>query len=318
MKEYDRFSWPGRTSSNGVTVIDWTVAAIMSAALFAVVNITDKVIMTGMGLRVRSFLLFIGFQTLITFVVVAIVNPFPSLNSEVYVRGLGVGLMWGVSAPLVLWTLSREEVSRVTPISQSHPLLVVIFAVVLLGESLSLLESIAAALAIGGAVLAAIRLSDAGQIRLSSSLAFLGIAVVIIALAQILLKTVTDDLSFWHAMALRSGGMAFVLMLMNFRPTFLAELGRFMASPSKFMVLGIDAVAATIAMTAITFAIAVGPVSLANAFASTTPLFVFFATVFLAWKTRLLADEALDRRAVIQKLLAATMVVGGLALIALT
>ena len=290
----------------------------MSAALFAVVNITDKVIMTGMGLRVRSFLLFIGFQTLITFVVVAIVNPFPSLNSEVYVRGLGVGLMWGVSAPLVLWTLSREEVSRVTPISQSHPLLVVIFAVVLLGESLSLLESIAAALAIGGAVLAAIRLSDAGQIRLSSSLAFLGIAVVIIALAQILLKTVTDDLSFWHAMALRSGGMAFVLMLMNFRPTFLTELGRFMASPSKFMVLGIDAVAATIAMTAITFAIAVGPVSLANAFASTTPLFVFFATVFLAWKTRLLADEALDRRAVIQKLLAATMVVGGLALIALT
>ena len=318
MKEYDRFSWPGRTSSNGVTVIDWTVAAIMSAALFAVVNITDKVIMTGMGLRVRSFLLFIGFQTLITFVVVAIVNPFPSLNAEVYVRGLGVGLMWGVSAPLVLWTLSREEVSRVTPISQSHPLLVVIFAVVLLGESLSLLESIAAALAIGGAVLAAIRLSDAGQIRLSSSLAFLGIAVVIIALAQILLKTVTDDLSFWHAMALRSGGMAFVLMLMNFRPTFLAELGRFMASPSKFMVLGIDAVAATIAMTAITFAIAVGPVSLANAFASTTPLFVFFATVFLAWKTRLLADEALDRRAVIQKLLAATMVVGGLALIALS
>ncbi|MFP6679393.1 MAG: EamA family transporter [Dehalococcoidia bacterium] len=318
MKEYDRFSWPGRTSSNGVTVIDWTVAAIMSAALFAVVNITDKVIMTGMGLRVRSFLLFIGFQTLITFAVVAIVNPFPSLNAEVYVRGLGVGLMWGVSAPLVLWTLSREEVSRVTPISQSHPLLVVIFAVVLLGESLSLLESIAAALAIGGAVLAAIRLSDAGQIRLSSSLAFLGIAVVIIALAQILLKTVTDDLSFWHAMALRSGGMAFVLMLMNFRPTFLAELGRFMASPSKFMVLGIDAVAATIAMTAITFAIAVGPVSLANAFASTTPLFVFFATVFLAWKTRLLADESLDRRAVIQKLLAATMVVGGLALIALT
>ncbi|MBT3943412.1 MAG: EamA family transporter [Chloroflexi bacterium] len=306
------------TASQGVTAIDWTAAAIMSAALFAVVSITDKVIMTGMGLRVRGFLLFIGFQTLITAVTVAIVNPFPSADTEVYVRGVGVGLMWGVSAPLVLWTLSREEVSRVTPISQSHPLLVVIFAVVLLGESLSLLESVAATLAIGGAVLAAVRLSDAGQIRLSGSLAFLGIAVVVIALAQILLKTVTDDLSFWHAMALRSVGMSFVLMLMNFRIPILVELGRFMWSPARFIALALDAAAATIAMTAITFAIATGPVSLANAFASTTPLFVFFATMFLAWKTRLLRDEVLDRRAISQKLLAAGMVVGGLVLIALT
>ncbi len=290
----------------------------MSAALFAVVSITDKVIMTGMGLRVRGFLLFIGFQTLVTVIVVAVVNPFPSVDADVYVRGVGVGLMWGISAPLMLWTLSREEVSRVAPISQSHPLLVVIFAVVLLGESLSLLESIAAALAVGGAILAAIRLSDAGQIRLSGSLAYLGIAVIIVALAQILLKTVTDELSFWHAMALRSAGMSFVLLVMNLRTSILAGLGRFMLSPARSTALAIDAGAATIAMTLITFAIAAGPVSLANAFASTTPLFVFFATMLLAWKTRLLREEALDRPAVAQKLVAATMVAGGLVLISLT
>ncbi|MDP6823282.1 MAG: EamA family transporter [Dehalococcoidia bacterium] len=290
----------------------------MSAALFAVVSITDKVIMTGMGLRVRGFLLFIGFQTLVTVIVVAVVNPFPSVDADVYVRGVGVGLMWGISAPLMLWTLSREEVSRVTPISQSHPLLVVIFAVILLGESLSLLESIAAALAIGGAILAAIRLSDAGRIRLSGSLAYLGIAVIIVALAQILLKTVTDDLSFWHAMALRSAGMSFVLLVMNLRTSILADLSRFMLSPGRFTALAIDAGAATMAMTLITFAIAAGPVSLANAFASTTPLFVFFATMLLAWKTRLLKEEALDRQAVAQKLIAAAMVAGGLVLIALT
>jgi uncharacterized membrane protein len=300
----------------GVMIIDWAVAALFSAVLVAVVTITDKVIMTGMGLRVRGFLLFIGFQTLATVVVVAVVNPFPSAALEVYVRGIGVGLMWGVSAPLMLWVLSREEVSRVTPISQSHPLLVVIFAVVLLGESLSLVESIAAALAIGGAVLAAIRLSDAGQIRLSGSIAYLGVAVIIIALAQILLKTVTDDLSFWHALALRSAGMSFMLMVMNLRKDILVDLGRFMWSGRQFTALAIDAGAATTAMGLITFAIATGPVSLANAFASTTPLFVFLASVLLAWKTRLLREETLGRRAVTQKLIAAGMVAGGLVLIA--
>jgi len=273
--------------------------------------------MTGMGLRVRGFLLFIGFQTLVTVIIVAIVNPFPSAALDVYVRGIGVGLMWGVSAPLMLWTLSREEVSRVTPISQSHPLLVVIFAVVLLGESLSLAESIAAALAIGGAILAALRLSDAGQVRLSGSLAYLGVAVVIIALAQILLKTVTDDLSFWHALALRSAGMSFMLLAINLRKNILADLGRFMWSRRHSTALAIDAGAATTSMALITFAIATGPVSLANAFASTTPLFVFLASMLLVWKTRLLREEIVDRLAVTQKLIAAGMVVGGLVLIAL-
>ncbi len=273
--------------------------------------------MTEMGLRVRGFLLFIGFQTLATVIIVAIVNPFPSAALDVYVRGIGVGLMWGVSAPLMLWTLSREEVSRVTPISQSHPLLVVIFAVVLLGESLSLAESIAAALAIGGAILAALRLSDAGQVRLSGSLAYLGVAVVIIALAQILLKTVTDDLSFWHALALRSAGMSFMLLAINLRKNILADLGRFMWSRRHSTVLAIDAGAATTSMALITFAIATGPVSLANAFASTTPLFVFLASMLLVWKTRLLREEIVDRLAVTQKLIAAGMVVGGLVLIAL-
>jgi uncharacterized membrane protein len=284
----------------------------------AVVTITDKVIMTGMGLRVRGFLLFIAFQTLATVVIVAIVNPFPSAALDVYIRGIGVGLMWGVSAPLMLWTLSREEVSRVTPISQSHPLLVVIFAVVLLGESLSLVESIAAALAIGGAILAALRLSDAGRVRLSGSLAYLGVAVVIIALAQILLKTVTDDLSFWHALALRSAGMSFVLLAMNLRKDLLIDLGRFMWSWRQSTTLAIDAGAATTSMALITFAIATGPVSLANAFASTTPLFVFLASMLLVWKTRLLREEIVDRLAVTQKLIAAGMVVGGLVLIAVT
>ncbi|MDA1256516.1 MAG: EamA family transporter [Chloroflexi bacterium] len=288
----------------------------MSAVLFAIVSITDKVIMSGMGLRVRGFLLFIGFQSLTTAIVIALVNPFPSADIEVYARGLAVGVMWGIGAPFVLWTLSREEVSRVTPISQSHPLLVVIFAVVLLGESLSVLESLAAALAIGGALLAAVRLSDAGQVRLSGTIVYLGVAVTIIALAQILLKTVTDDLSFWHAVALRSTGMAAVLIPMNFRPAIAGELRRFMSSRRPFAVLMLDAGAATAGMVAITFAIANGPVSLANAFASTTPLFVFFASVLLAWKTRLLQDEILSVRDVTQKLVAAGMVAGGLVLIA--
>ncbi len=292
------------------------MAALLSAFGFAIVSITDKVIMSGLGLRVRGFLLFIGFQGLVMAIVIAVVEPFPaSMPSGVLARGLGVGLMWGTAAPLILWTVSREEVSRVAPIFQSYPLLVVLFAVVLLGESLSALESFAAVLAVLGALLAAITLSDQGRVQLSSALALLGVAMVIIALAQILLKTVTDDLSFWHATALRSAGMSAVLIPMNLRPVIARDLGRFMRAPRSTLALAVDAGAAATAITLITFAISAGPVSLVNAVASATPLIVFFGSITLAWRTALPLQETLSRGVILQKLVATSMIVAALGLL---
>lgn len=286
--------------------------------MFAVLNIADKVVLTDVGLRVRSFLLFIGLQTLLTAVVISIVNPFPSADAGVYVRGLAVGVMWGIGAPLVMQALSREEVSRVAPISQSYPLLVVILAVVFLGESLTLLQSVAVALAIGGALLAAVRRSAGGGLQMSRVLGYLVVAVVIVAVAQVLLKTVTDDLSFWHAFGLRGAGMAAVLIPMNLRPAYARDLARCATSPKPLAALAVDAGAATIALVLVTFAIATGPVSLVSAVAGTTPLIVFVLSALLAWKTALLVDETLEARVIAQKLVAAGMVVSGLMLIALT
>jgi drug/metabolite transporter (DMT)-like permease len=273
--------------------------------------------MTGLGLRVRGFLLFIGFQGLTMALVVFALNPLPaSTEASVIARGLTVGVMWGVGAPLILWTLSREEVSRVAPIFQSYPLLVVVFAVVLLGESLSPLESAAAALAIGGALLAAVKRSDAGRLHVTSALGYLGIAMVIIALAQVLLKTVTDDLSFWHATALRSAGMSVVLLTMNLRPAVARDLARFMRASRALLALGIDAGAATIAMILITFAISAGPVSLVNAVSSAAPLFVFFGSIALAHRTTLPLEETVTRGILTQKLVATSMIVVALGLLA--
>lgn len=273
--------------------------------------------MTGLGLRVRGFLLFIGFQSLTMALVVLALTPLPaSTEATVIVRGLMVGVMWGVGAPLILWTVNREELSRVAPIFQSYPLLVVLFAVLLLGENLSVLESVAAALAIGGALLAGLKRSEAGRIHFTSALGFLALAMTIVALAQVLLKTVTDDLSFWHATALRGFGLTAVLLPMNLRPQIAGDLGRFMRAPKASLALLIDAGAAVTAMTLITYAISTGPVSLVNAVASVSPLLVFFGSVTLAHRTSLPLHETVTRGVLTQKLVATSMVVVGLALLA--
>lgn len=286
--------------------------------LFAALSITDKIVMTGLGLRVRAFLLFIGFQTLLTVAIIAAVNPFPSMSADTFARGLGAGLLWGVGSPLILWSLSREEVSRITPISQAHPMLVVVLAVVVLGERLSMLESVAVALAIGGAMLAAVRLGeDGGRITLTSTLGYLLVGVTVIAIGQTLIKTVTDDISFWHALGLRSAGMAIVLIPMNLRRDIASELASFARSRKATLALAFDGGIATVALALMTFAIATGPLSLTNAIVGTTPMIVFFASMLLAWKTPLLLNETLSTRVVAQKMVAAGMVVSGVVLIAL-
>jgi drug/metabolite transporter (DMT)-like permease len=300
------------------TRIDWTAAALISAALFAGLNITDKVIMTTLGLRARAFLLFIGFQTLTTFAVIAVVNQYPSLPFEIWLKGIGVGIFWGFGAWLILWSLSRDEVSRVTPISQSYPLLTVIFAVVLLGEPLSALESAAVVLTALGAVLAALKFSGGSQpITLSGTFGYLLIAVLMLAGGQTLLKTITDDVSFWHALGLRGAGMAIVLLPMNFRGEIASELLGFVRKPRALVALTIDVGLATAALALLTFAIATGPLSLTSAISGSTPLVVFFATVLLAKKFPQLLGETLTARLITQKLIAAMLVVTGLTIIAL-
>lgn len=280
-------------------------------------NVTDKVVLTTLGLRARAFLLFIGFQTLTTFVVIALVNQYPPLPVDIWLRGIGVGVFWGFGAMLILWSLSRDEVSRVTPISQSYPLITVVFAVVLLGESLSVLESVAVVLAAHGAILAAIKFSDGSQpISLTGTFGYLLIAVVMLASGQTMLKTITDDVSFWHALGFRGAGMAIVLLPMNYRREIAGELFRFVQKPKAIAVLTIDVGLATTALALLTFAIATGPLSLTSAITGSTPLLVFFATVLISKKYPQLLGETLSSRLMIQKLVAASLVVTGLTIIA--
>ena len=146
---------------------------------------------------------------------------------------------------------------------------------------------------------------------------YLIVGVTVIAIGQTLIKTVTDDLSFWHALGLRSAGMAIVLIPMNLRWDITGELATFARSRKASLVLAFDAGTATVALALITFAIATGPLSLSNAIVGTTPMIVFFASMLLAWKLPLLLDETLTARLVAQKMVAAGMVVSGVVLIAL-
>ena len=59
--------------------------------------------MNTLGLGIRSFLLFIGFQCFVMCIAIGIFSPFPfDIDLDIYIRGLLMGIMWGLAAPLSL------------------------------------------------------------------------------------------------------------------------------------------------------------------------------------------------------------------------
>jgi hypothetical protein len=111
--------------------------------------------------------------------------------------------------------------------------------------------------------------------------------------------------------------MGMVLIPMNLRRDIAVDLISFARGTKTSFALAVDAGAATLALALITYAIANGPLSLTSAIVGTTPLIVFFTSALLASKTHLLLDEILTMEVMTQKLVAASMVVTGVVIIAL-
>ena len=112
--------------------------------------------------------------------------------------------------------------------------------------------------------------------------------------------------------------MAIVLMLLYLRKSYVAEIYHFMKKPYASLALTIDVGAAVSASALLTYAIAKGPVSLASAVVSASPLIVFFMSVLVAAKTPWLATEQLGQKVLVQKFIATLMVVTGLTVLAVS
>ncbi|MEX2377531.1 MAG: EamA family transporter [Dehalococcoidia bacterium] len=293
-------------------------AALGSTMLFAGVSIADKVVLSRFNLRLTSFRLFAGLGALAYAVGIFAFTGVPSLPALTVLQTVSSGALWGAGLVFMFWMLSRDEVSRVIPVFQSYPIFVAVAAVFLLDEQLGLVNWMAVLLTVGGAALVSMNPAEAGRgFRFRAGFPFLLVGAGLAAGSQLVLKTVTDDVSFWDVVALRSVGLFLVLGLPGLRPNVIRDLITYLKVPHRAAPLvGAETIGAGLGNILLIFAVANGPVSLASAVLGTRPLFVFMFSLLLAWKASWLLAENLTRGEVILKLTSTVMVVCGLALIA--
>jgi drug/metabolite transporter (DMT)-like permease len=276
-------------------------------------------VLTGFGLGLPSFNLFVGGSQGLFGAVVLVANFPAGVEFETIVRAWSIGVLQAFSLIFMFWMLKREDPSRVIPAMQTSPIYVALLAWAIFGESLTPLQWTAVLLAVGGSVLASVRigsLSSNGKVGFQPIFLLLAVGALLIASSQLITKSIIDDLSTIHIVSFRGIGLFTVMWIVFARPAALTGLGSFLKQPRRAPWLIIaEGVMPFNGHMLITYAIGKGPIALVSALGGARPIFVFSMTALGARFAPGLIYEKFTKADMALKLLSASMVVAAVVII---
>jgi len=276
-------------------------------------------VLTGFGLGLPSFNLFVGGSQGLFGAVVLVANFPAGVEFETIVRAWSIGVLQAFSLIFMFWMLKREDPSRVIPAMQTSPIYVALLAWAIFGESLTPLQWTAVLLAVGGSVLASVRigsLSSNGKVGFQPIFLLLAVGALLIASSQLITKSIIDDLSTIHIVSFRGIGLFTVMWIVFARPAALTGLGSFLKQPRRAPWLIIaEGVMPFNGHMLITYAIGKGPIALVSALGGARPIFVFSMTALGARFAPRLIYEKFTKADMALKLLSASMVVAAVVII---
>lgn len=299
----------------------WVAAVLISTSLFAVVTVLDKHLTTKLFPSAGSFNLAFGFlQAVIAAVYFSAVIPTVGFDG-----GGGVpwavtsGLLWALGLFLFFHGLRLEEASRAAPVQQVGPIFAAAVAVLFLDEALSPLQWAAIVVVVLGAILVSAR-PEGGRLRLARGRAFfilLG-GSFSLGMAFIASEQATREMNVWAIQAVRSSAMSAGVLALAARPRTLRQLRGLAGSTRAWVNLVIaEGLLAPIAALMFVIALSLGPVSSVSAVQASRSLFVLALGVLLSTKYWNVLNEPVDRETIGLKAVSITMIVAGVAVLAL-
>lgn len=295
--------------------MDWVTVSLISAVVFAVVSILDKVILTRYTPSAPTFIVLTGLLQIPGAFIVLIFVPFQSYSLDVWIIGYFAGFVWGISLVIMFLVMSREDVSRVIPVIATSPVFVAVLATVYLQEDLSVIHWAAIVVTVAGAALISLRWTGHNQKELlGSSFFLLLLASALVAGGQFLSKVALEEMSVLNLHVLRNVGMGMACMLIPLRPSIIRETRQVLADRKGTGVLVLnEGIIALVASLLTLWSIALGPVSLVVTVMSTRPLFVFVMSVLLSFGVWKMLEEPLDRGTLVRKMVFTAMIVASVA-----
>jgi drug/metabolite transporter (DMT)-like permease len=297
----------------------WVSAAILSSATMGVVSIIDSHLISKRMPSLGSYLIPAGAVTLVYGLIVFKLFPLPAnVGTLPILLALASGIVRTIGITIVLYTLQKEEVSRVIPVLHTYPIFVAILAALTLGEALNWTQWLAIVITVAGAVLVSLnRTANTSKLKVGKSLGFLFGASALLGIANTISKYTLDYISPWSLYSLTTFCMVGVFFVLFLRPKVFHEL-RDMKNPRSAMSLIVgNETLVLLSMILFFWAVEKGPVSLVSTINTARPVFVFFYAVALSRLSPVLLEWHLSKQTIALRGISIAMIVAGITLVSL-
>jgi drug/metabolite transporter (DMT)-like permease len=294
----------------------WIIFAISGYFILAAVGIADKILLKQRATTnpiVYSF--YIGLLSIFTFILAPFGLHWPGTSQ--FLLALIAGFIFFLSLVSLYKSLDINEASRTLPaIGGLTPILVLFLSFLFLKESLNGIHIIAFLLLVVGGVLISLKTSRRKS-RLVKGSAYLFLAVGLGAIYYVLEKYIFTEQGFISGFVWSRFGLAItsasILLVPRWRRLIFSSEKRVTAGLSLSFVF--NKFMAGVGSLLIHLAISMTSVSLVNAMQGTQYVFLFIFAIMLSIRYPQFIKENLDRKTIIQKIIAIVSIITGLSLL---
>lgn len=298
-------------------LLSWVNTAILSAAVLGIVNVIDSHLISRQMPSLRAFLLLMGIVHLIFGSALFVLFPLPGgIDTLPLLVAIASGILRTIAITLMLYSMKREEVSRVIPVVYTYPVFVAIMAVPLLGETLYYLQWLAIVIVVAGAIMLSVRQTPTGSTSWlgRSFLVLLG-SSLLMAMANIASKYALTYISPWNMYCIGVFCMCGFFLLLSTRPHVLKELSNMKQRNSAIRLLAFNEAMAMMGIVLSFWAMERGPVSLVSTIVGSRPIFVVMFALTLSRILPMFIEWRPGQGMLVLRLMATAMIVGGIAII---
>ena len=290
--------------------------ALMSAAVFGLVTVADKRLISVNMPNLSSFYLIIVItlygHTGLAIVVFGIPDQIPL--AHLLLAGIA-GLFWGAS----LWTMfigyRFEEASRASAVIHTFPVFVALLAMPFLGEILSIAQWFAILIVVVGAFSISLRSSAVNLFTINKAFPILIAASIFTALAHVSGKYALEKIEVEFVYAVRNFCMATFLAMFS-RPKDTVTVIHALKNPQTLALVIIgEMILAPIGIFLNVAASSLGAISIVSTVTASRPFFVFLYGSILSVGPFRLLEESIDIRTLSIKAVSIALIIGGIALL---
>lgn len=297
--------------------MNWLTAALLAPAIYAIINFSDKYLLSKRFKHYQSLPLFTATVGGLFGLIVFIVLGFPVLPFKDVSILLFIGIVTMLTQILYFKALNEEEASKIIILFQTLPLFSLLFAVVLLKQSLNSSQILPFFLIFCGAIIITTQ-SSRQKITISKAFFLILAYNFFWAILGILVKFMSSNISFYvilsyEGLGLGIGGILTFIFGGMFRNAFINSLKKM--RPSTVSILVFNELLFVLSRSLSYFAFYLGPVALVSVLENTQVLYGIIFGALLTILFPSIIKEDITTKNLSKKIIAAVMVFAGVVLL---